>query len=187
MEYGWIDPTISQHLDPSNMLGLVGLARPALQQIKGESMFLLGQKLGDILLPTVNVADRKHIAEVQGPTVCNNQLTNINILTYSIIHFIKRLFPQLVLRHNSLSTVLEVKFHLVTGIIINVPQGYITFGLIQKFHISSTHPISHYEYNEWLEKVDIGTWALEWSPRPGLESWLGLKLAVGLAWLVFHF
>ena len=31
------------------------------------------------------------------------------------------------------------------------------YKLILPFHISSTHPISHYKYNEWLDKVlEIG-------------------------------
>ena len=38
------------------------------------------------------------------------------------------------------------------------------FGLIQEFHSISTLPTSHYKYNEWLEKVEIGVWAVKWSP-----------------------
>eukprot|EP00956_Cyclotella_meneghiniana_P005997 scaffold7807_cov62-Cyclotella_meneghiniana.AAC.1 len=38
--------------------------------------------------------------------------------------------------------------------------------LIQPFHISSTQPISHHKYNDWLYKVQIGVWALKWSPQP---------------------
>ena len=35
------------------------------------------------------------------------------------------------------------------------------YRLIQPFHISLTHPISHYKYNEWLYKVESGVWALK--------------------------
>ena len=51
------------------------------------------------------------------------------------------------------------------------------FGLIQDFHSISTLPTSHYKYNEWLEKVEIGTWALKWSPQCVFQSWVGSKLA----------
>ena len=39
------------------------------------------------------------------------------------------------------------------------------YRLNQPFHISLTLPISHYKYNEWLDKVEIGVWALKWSPQ----------------------
>ena len=53
------------------------------------------------------------------------------------------------------------------------------FRLIQEFHSSLTLPTSHYKYNEWLEKGEIGIWALIWSPQSVLGhgwgwSWLGL-------------
>ena len=51
------------------------------------------------------------------------------------------------------------------------------FGLIQDFHSISTLPTSHYKYNEWLEKVEIGTWALKWSPQRVFWSRMGSKLA----------
>ena len=39
------------------------------------------------------------------------------------------------------------------------------YGLIQPFHISLTLPISHYKYIEWSGMVEIGIWALKWSPQ----------------------
>ena len=44
------------------------------------------------------------------------------------------------------------------------------FGLIQEFHSILTLPMSHYKYNEWLEKVEIGIWALKWSMQPFFQS-----------------
>ena len=49
--------------------------------------------------------------------------------------------------------------------------------LFSKFIISSTHPISHYKYNEWLDKVEIDVWALKWSPPCVFQSRVGSKLA----------
>ena len=46
--------------------------------------------------------------------------------------------------------------------------------VIQAIHSSLTLPKSHYEYNEWLEKVEIVMWALKWSPQCVFELWLGL-------------
>ena len=57
------------------------------------------------------------------------------------------------------------------------------FGLVQEFHGSLTLPISHYKYNEWWGKVEIGGWALKWSPPLVFESGYGGK--VGLALLHF--
>ena len=37
-------------------------------------------------------------------------------------------------------------------------------GLFHTIHMSSTLSISHSMYNEWLEKVEMGIWALKWSP-----------------------
>ena len=51
------------------------------------------------------------------------------------------------------------------------------YRLIEPFHISLTLPISHYKYNEWLDKVEIGVWALKWSPQPVFWSWVGTNLA----------
>ena len=51
------------------------------------------------------------------------------------------------------------------------------YRLTQPFHISLTLPISHYKYNEWLYKVEIGVWALKWSPQPVFWSWRGANLA----------
>ena len=41
------------------------------------------------------------------------------------------------------------------------------FGWIQEAHSITTLPTSHYKYNEWLEKVEIGIciWALKWLPQ----------------------
>ena len=50
------------------------------------------------------------------------------------------------------------------------------FGLIEEYHSISTLPTSHYKYNEWLEDVEIGVWALKWSWQRGFQSWEGLKL-----------
>ena len=47
------------------------------------------------------------------------------------------------------------------------------FKLIQQFHSSLTLPMSHYKYNEWLEKVEIGIWALKWSPQVFLSRCWG--------------
>ena len=58
------------------------------------------------------------------------------------------------------------------------------FGLIQEFHSISTLPTSHYKYNEWLEKVEIGIWALKWSPQRVFQSRVGSKLAWPLS--TFH-
>ena len=58
------------------------------------------------------------------------------------------------------------------------------FGLNQEFHSISTLPASHYKYNEWLEKVEIGIWALKWSPQLVFQSWVGSKLAWPLS--TFH-
>eukprot|EP00956_Cyclotella_meneghiniana_P025620 scaffold53743_cov37-Cyclotella_meneghiniana.AAC.2 len=33
------------------------------------------------------------------------------------------------------------------------------------------------KYDEWLEKVEIGIWALKWSPQDVFESPVGSKLA----------
>eukprot|EP00956_Cyclotella_meneghiniana_P014347 scaffold21459_cov34-Cyclotella_meneghiniana.AAC.1 len=38
------------------------------------------------------------------------------------------------------------------------------FRMIKEYHSISTLPTSHYEYNEWFFKVEIGEWALKWSP-----------------------
>ena len=50
-------------------------------------------------------------------------------------------------------------------------------GLIEEYHSISTLPTSHYKCNEWLEDVEIGVWALKWSPQLGFQSPVGLKLA----------
>ena len=41
------------------------------------------------------------------------------------------------------------------------------FGLIRKFHSISNLSITHCKYNEWLEKVEIGTHSLQPSPYSG--------------------
>ena len=51
------------------------------------------------------------------------------------------------------------------------------FGLIVEFHSISSLPTSHYKYDEWLEKVEIGTWALKWSAQRVFQSRVGSKLA----------
>ena len=48
---------------------------------------------------------------------------------------------------------------------------------IQALDSSSTLPISHYWYNEWLTKVEIGIQSLKWSPQPDFESWVGTSVA----------
>ena len=50
------------------------------------------------------------------------------------------------------------------------------FGMIQAIHISLTLPMSHYMYNEWLDKVDIGMWFIKWSLLPLFESWVEKKM-----------
>ena len=52
------------------------------------------------------------------------------------------------------------------------------FGSIQEFHSISTLPVSHYKYNEWLQRVEIGIWALKWSSQCVLSHGWG---KVGLA------
>ena len=44
------------------------------------------------------------------------------------------------------------------------------FGLIQAIHSISTLSISHYKYNEWFFKVEIGEWSLKWSPPHVFQS-----------------
>ena len=58
------------------------------------------------------------------------------------------------------------------------------FALIQEFHSISTIPTSHYKYIEWLEKVEIGIWALKWSPQRVFQARVGSKLALPLS--AFH-
>ena len=58
-----------------------------------------------------------------------------------------------------------------------LPPRLSMFGLIQEFHSISTIPFFHHKYNEWLEMVEIGIWALKWSPQRGFQSPAGLKLA----------
>ena len=58
------------------------------------------------------------------------------------------------------------------------------FGLIQEVHSISTLPTPHYKYNEWFEKVEIGIWALKWSPQCVFQSLVGSKLAWPLS--TFH-
>ena len=58
------------------------------------------------------------------------------------------------------------------------------FGLIQAIHISLTLPMSHYKYNEWLDKVEIGINCPQPSPTLTFESqvlilWLWLDV-IGL-------
>eukprot|EP00956_Cyclotella_meneghiniana_P039462 scaffold172223_cov23-Cyclotella_meneghiniana.AAC.3 len=74
--------------------------------------------------------------------------------------------------HHTLTFELRVVTISAPGPLCFTPR-WSMFGLTQQFHSILTLSRSHYEYNEWLEKVDIGTWALEWSPQPGFESWLG--------------
>ena len=51
------------------------------------------------------------------------------------------------------------------------------FGLIQEVHSISTLPTPHYKYDEWLEKVEIGIWALKRSPQRVFQSRVGSQLA----------
>ena len=51
------------------------------------------------------------------------------------------------------------------------------FGLIKEYQSISTLPTSHHKYDEWLEKVEIGVWALQWSPPRVFQSRVGSKLA----------
>ena len=44
------------------------------------------------------------------------------------------------------------------------------FGLIGATLSISTLPVAHFKYDEWLEKVQIGIWALKWSPLRVFES-----------------
>ena len=56
--------------------------------------------------------------------------------------------------------------------------------LSPEVHSIPTLPTSHCKYNEWLEKVEIGTWALKWSPQRVFWSRVGSKLAGPLS--TFH-
>ena len=51
------------------------------------------------------------------------------------------------------------------------------FGLIQEYHSISTLPTYHYKNNEWSENVQIGIWALKWSPRHVFQWYVGSELA----------
>ena len=51
------------------------------------------------------------------------------------------------------------------------------FGLIREYQSISTLPTSHHKYDEWLEKVEIGVWALKWSRQRVFQSPVGSKLA----------
>ena len=61
------------------------------------------------------------------------------------------------------------------------------FGVIHAIDSSQTRPMSHHKHIEWLDKVEIGIWCLQWhiewldkveigiwclqwSPQPVLES-----------------
>ena len=48
---------------------------------------------------------------------------------------------------------------------------------IQAIDSSLTLPMSHHKYNEWLDKVEIGIWCLQWSPQAVFESWVGTNVA----------
>ena len=53
------------------------------------------------------------------------------------------------------------------------------FGLIQEVHIISTLPTSHYKYNEWLEKVEIGVCALSpYRDEPGILGFVAMTTAI---------
>ena len=73
---------------------------------------------------------------------------------------------------------------------ISAPVPYVftprwsMFGLIQEVHSISTLPTPHYKYNEWFEKVEIGIWALKWSPQCVFQSLVGSKWAWPLS--TFH-
>ena len=54
------------------------------------------------------------------------------------------------------------------------------FRLIHPFHSIWTLSIYHHKYDEWLEKVEVGTWALEWSSQCVFEVRVGSKLALHL-------
>ena len=58
------------------------------------------------------------------------------------------------------------------------------FGLIKEYQSISTLPTSHHKYDEWLEKVEIGIWALKRSPQRVFQSRVGSKLAWPLS--TFH-
>eukprot|EP00956_Cyclotella_meneghiniana_P039582 scaffold174646_cov43-Cyclotella_meneghiniana.AAC.1 len=46
--------------------------------------------------------------------------------------------------------------------------------------------MSHHEYREWLDKVEIeiGMWSIKWSPQPMFEPLVEKKLGIGIL-LVF--
>eukprot|EP00956_Cyclotella_meneghiniana_P019767 scaffold34309_cov43-Cyclotella_meneghiniana.AAC.1 len=59
----------------------------------------------------------------------------------------------------------------IRSTILHLTPRWSMFGLNKGYHSISTLPTSHYKYNEWLEKVEIGVWALKWSPpRDGVSG-----------------
>eukprot|EP00956_Cyclotella_meneghiniana_P029745 scaffold73069_cov41-Cyclotella_meneghiniana.AAC.1 len=54
------------------------------------------------------------------------------------------------------------------------------FELIQDFHSISTLPTSHYKYNKWLEKVEMGIWDLKWTSQRdfSVAGWVKVGFAM---------
>ena len=84
--------------------------------------------------------------------------------------------------HNTLTFELWLVISLAPGprTLVHFSSSWSLFGSIQEF-CNLTLPMSHYKWNGWLEKVEIGIWALKWSPQHVFvfchscgRSWLGL-------------
>ena len=52
--------------------------------------------------------------------------------------------------------------------------------MIQEFHSISTLPTSHYRYNKWLEKVEMGIWDLKWTSQRDFSVAGGVKVGLAL-------
>ena len=79
---------------------------------------------------------------------------------------------------------LRFEFNMYNSSTLLFTPKWCMFGLIQEYHSISTLPTSHYEYNEWLEMVEIAVWALKWSSQRIFQSRVGSKLAWPLS--TFH-
>ena len=65
---------------------------------------------------------------------------------------------------------------------LQVPTFHTKIGCVQTYsgnHVSSTHPISHYKYDEWLDKVEIGIHSPQPSQHLALQSLLVIISAPG--------
>ena len=118
------------------------------------------------------------------PCTTNKAITNKFIATQpfqciivGITHGCARLRFEFII-HNHHHTLMDLESW-VTTTLAPVPHfshqdaRWSMFGLILQFHSISTLPNSHYNYNEWLGKVEIGMWALKWSLQGDFEMLVG--------------